>query len=173
MARADFIDFINQKKPDAATVQQAAMLYVGELTDDLPTEELKKVIIESTKDPAFVERTISELEKDYQTADSAILTFLAEEWKDPEKAEKIRRAFDSTKKKLPVIVPILIATVAMYAIYAVAKVSSGEKKESKHIFKRRPDGTIEETDITKYEPLATPDQAVKGLFGAIKKAVVG
>lgn len=173
MMQMTFVDFINQRKVSVATVQEAARLYIGELTEDQSHEELESGVVKAIGNQDFVEGVLTSFEQTHETGDAILLTFLGDKWEEPGEAEKIKRAFDSAGKKLPVIVPAIIAAVTLYAIYAVANWRYVEKtggvRKTRRIWKRKPDGTVEETEIREYAPPETPDGAVKFIFEAIKK----
>lgn len=175
MTQITFIDFMNQTKARATVVQEAARLYVGELTDDLPPEDLQAEVVKATGDQTFVTAALTELEHEHETADAILLTFLADQWEKLGEPEKIQRAFDAAEKKLPVIETLVIASVALYGIYAVAHehyvAKTGGLKKTIRTVQRRRDGTVEETETKEFTPPATPDGAVKSLFDAIKRSV--
>jgi hypothetical protein len=177
MTCSNFADYINQTKPSAAAVQQAAILYIGEITDDLPADELREKVGLATNNPALVENAFSDLRKDHEAADAIFLDFLANQWQQPGNEEKIRRAFEAAEKKLPVIETIIIGSAALYAMYLTAYVyyvdKTGGAKKTVRKVKRKPDGSVEENETTEYVPPATPHSAVSSLYSMLKNSLTG
>src|SRR5262245_31308120 len=92
-----FRDFLTQQKADVAMIQEAAIQYVGEVTDDLPPEELRAKVAEVVGDPARVEAALEEVRHDAGAAENILLTMFANAWEDPGEHERIRRAFEAAR----------------------------------------------------------------------------
>jgi hypothetical protein len=172
-----FSDYLNEFRPPPATVQQAAILFIGEITDDRPTRELLETITAAVGDRQAVDNALSAVRKDHEVVDTIILEFLCNRWQNLQDREKIERSFKSTEGKLPVIETIVVGAVALYAMYLTAYIYYGEKtgaavKTTRKV-KRNADGSFEETETTELSPPATPHSAVGSLFALLDKVLKG
>ena len=115
-----FSDFLKQQKGDATTIQEAAILYVGELTDDLPPEKMKTEVVSAAGDLKAVEAALDELRQDSKVAEKILVTMFTNKWEEPAERERIKRAFEAAGQRLPVIETIVIGSIALYAMYLTA-----------------------------------------------------
>jgi hypothetical protein len=158
-----FAEFLTDQRADADTIQQAARYYLGEVTDDLSPEEMRRELKQAAGDPAEVDRCLRSLERDTGAVRDAALTILADRWSEPGEAERIASIVEDAKGKLAVIEISIMAIVAMYGMYLA---TTGGRKTSTTIVRQKPDGTFEEIETTEWEPPSGPLRAVVDLFRA-------
>jgi hypothetical protein len=136
-----FVDFLNETKPDADTVQHALRLFVSERSNDEPPDGLRRTLHAASSDPTLLQETLTELQRNDRMVEAAALAILCDAWEESDNAEQICAAFDNAKRKLPVIETAIVALVAMYGMYLA--VTRGKKKRT---IRRKPDGSFEEID---------------------------
>ncbi len=146
-----FEEFLQQQQADSATIQEAAILYLGEVTDDLPPEEMRDQIVEAAGDQARVDAALEEVRRDSALTEKILLAMFAAKWQEPGEAERIQRAFASARRKLPVIESIIIGSITLYAMYLTA-----------HFLHIAATGD-------KIPPPAPPNTAVGSLFSLFKR----
>lgn len=115
-----FDEFLQQQQADSATIQEAATLYLGEVTNDLSPEEMRHEVTQAAGDPASVNAALEELRRDAALTDRILLAMFAAKWEEPGEAERIQRAFAAARRKLPVVESIIIGSITLYAMYLSA-----------------------------------------------------
>jgi hypothetical protein len=156
-----FAEFLSTKQADRDTIQQAARYYLAELTDDLDPEDMKQEMVEEAQDPGQVEPLLRTLEQDTASVEEASLLLLSAAWEDPNERERVKRAIEGAKRKLPVISTAILAIVAMYGMYLLA---TGGVKTSEKTSTRKADGSIETKEKKVYASPTEPLRAIVDLF---------
>jgi hypothetical protein len=158
-----FEDFLKQRAPDGETLQQALRLYISEITDDLPREEMRERLYAATTDAAELTKQLSHMERESKLAEGVAIAYFETAWADPDRQPSIRAAFDHAKNKLPVIEVALIALVTMYAMYLIA--SDGGKIEEERWLETTKDGSRQEYEKIKRERFGPIGAIIGKLFG--------
>jgi hypothetical protein len=112
-----FLEFLKTQQADSATIQEAAIIYLGEITDDLPPEEMREEVAEAAGDSSLVETALEELRHDSKLTEQILISMFSGKWEEQGEPERIQRAFEGARHKLPVIETIVIGCVTLYAMY--------------------------------------------------------
>lgn len=174
--KQSFHDFLTTQNVDTAVIQEAALLYLGEATDDLPPDEMRSTVAEKVGDSTLVERALEQFRHDPALTEKVLQTMLAQAWDRPGEEERIRRAFTAARKKLPIIDPLLIGIAALYCLYLSAHffhvAATGDTTKTTMTEKHGADGSYEKTtavETTPPAPPASPASAVGSLFSVLIK----
>jgi hypothetical protein len=174
--KQSFNDFLTTQNVDSAVIQEAALLYLGEATDDLSPDEMRSTVAEKVGDSALVESALEQFRHDPALTEKVLQTLLAQAWDRPGEEDRIRRVFNSAKKKLPIIDPLLIGIGALYCLYLSAHffhvAATGDATKTTTIEKHGADGSYEKTTTVETTPPAlpaSPASAVGSLFSVLIK----
>ena len=144
----NFEDFIAGRNVNGNDVAQAARYYLSERCDDPTVTEMCEKLYDVTGDSAAVNAGLDRLASDPVALDAASYAFLAWAWDQPGEANRVERAVDAAKQKLPVIEVGLLAVVAMYGMYL--GVTGNLKRKTTKV--TLPDGTETITEEEYYPP---------------------
>ena len=139
------LDFLTEQHVDSDGIQQAARLYLAERTDDLTKREMRQQLDQATGDARLIDTLMKKLEQDSAAVENGALVLLSWAWEEPGERERVIRAIEQAKAKLPVIEVTLIVIATMYGMYLIA---TGGKKKVTTWVKRREDGKLEESRET-------------------------
>lgn len=167
MSASSFLAFLQKNGATPAVVREAAVLYVGETTQGLPTSAMRSALDQASNDVLAVTKACEQLQGNFQMVDSLLLDFFADEWLDEKKQDAIRRGFAGAKRRMTGIDIAIVGIVTLYAMYLGAFLihldHTGGAKKTQTII-RRPDGTLEEINVTEYRLPSTPHDAVGSLL---------
>ena len=90
-------------------------------------------------DANAVDAALRVLESDPLLEENAALALLSFAWEEPGEVERIKRAIETAKTKLPVIEIAIFAIAGMYGMYPIA---TGSKKSKSTVTKKKPDGSL-------------------------------
>lgn len=171
--KQSFAEFLTEQQADAAKIQEAALLYLSEVSDDLPTEEMRDHVIAKAGDATLVEQALSELERAPALTEKILLMALTQAWEQPAEQERIRNAFAAARRKLTffgldglLILTLFSMSWCGYFIHLAA--TGGETKRIKSV-KRRPDGSYEEYEETEIAAPPNPGSTVSAIFEKLTK----
>jgi hypothetical protein len=174
--KQSFTDFLSEQNADRATIQEAALLYLGEATGDLSPDEMRGAVAEKAGDSALAERALEQFRHDPALTENVLQTALAHAWEQAGEEDRIRRAFTAARKKLPIIDPLLIGIGALYCLYLSAHffhvAATSDATKTTKTEKHGADGSYEMTTATETPPPAppaSPASAVGSLFSVLIK----
>lgn len=158
--------FLNSGHGDRDTVQQGMRMYLTQRAEFLSPEEMHEQLVAAGGQSA-VDAALELLRGDTATLDRLALGFLSCAWEEPNEAERIREAISEARAKAPVIETGILAIVAMYGMYLVV---TGGVSKTKHVTKRKADGSIEESDEVNYFSATGPLGAIVSIIsGSIRR----
>lgn len=168
-----FAEFLTEQKADAAKIQEAAVLYIGEASGDLPTEKMRAKVIAKAGSAALVGQALSELGRDPALTEKILLLALAQAWEQPAEQERIRTAFAAARRKLAFIDPEGLLILTLFAMswcgyFVHLAATGGETKKIKSV-KRHPDGSFEEYEETEIAAPPNPGSTVSEIFKVLAK----
>jgi hypothetical protein len=155
-------DYLNELKASRDVVQQALRYYVAQKTNYLPPEDMREQLAAETGDASELEAQLAALAQSSDELEDAALTYLSVAWTDPGERDRVRAALAAANKSLPVIEGVVLATVAMYAMYLLA--TGGKAKEMRTV-QREADGSYKEKVETVY---ASPKPWLQ-IFGRFRR----
>jgi hypothetical protein len=156
-----FEELLDELRPDADAVQQAARFYLAEETGDLDEQAMRAELLHAAgADSGQIDAVIASLEGDSTLVEAACLTLLAEAWDDPDKRPAVRGCLEDAKAQMPIVETAIIAVVAAYGMYLLA--TRGVKRAWR-VTRRFSDGSIEETEVLENESPLAPLRAIMNL----------
>jgi hypothetical protein len=159
-----FEELLDELRPDADAVQQAARFYLAEETGDLDEQAMRAELLHAAGDDgAQIETVIASLEGDSTLVEAACLTLLAEAWDDPDKRSTVRGCLEDAKAQMPIVETAIIAIVAAYGMYLLA--TRGVKR-LRRVTRRFSDGSIEEIEDVENESPLAPLKAIMNLVNS-------
>jgi hypothetical protein len=156
-------EYLNEINASRDVVQQALRYYLAQKTNDLPPEDMREQLAVESGDASEVEIQLSALAQSSDELEDAALTYLSVAWTEPGERERVRAALAAANKSLPVIEGVVLATVAMYAMYLLA--TGGKAKETRTVH-RAADGSYKEKVETVY---ASPKPWLQSVFGLFRR----
>jgi hypothetical protein len=156
-------DYLNEINASRDVVQQALRYYLAQESNDLPPEDMRELLAAESGDPSEVDIQLAALAQSSDDLEEAALAYLSLAWTDPGERNRVRGALAAANKSLPVVEGIVLATVAMYAMYLL--VTGGKAKETR-IVHREADGSYKEKVETVY---ASPKPWLQSVFGLFRR----
>jgi hypothetical protein len=156
-------EYLAAENADATTVQHAVRYVVAELSDYMPSDRMRRRLVEEFGDEDVFDETFTRLSTDGSALLDVDLVVLAALWLDGETRETVRGAIADAKAKLPIVEVAIIALVAMYGMYLLA--TKGQKCRVRKV--SLTDKGWVETETVEYEDFSAP---VKGLSVALGKS---
>jgi hypothetical protein len=157
-------EFLASREADADTIQQAMRSWVLRRTDFMSPEAMRVELAAAVGSDAAVAEALAALQRDAGLLESVSLAVLSDAWGSPPEAERIARAVDDAKTKMPVIEVGIMAMVAMYGMYLAA---TRGKKSEEWIVQRDEQGRLQKVRRTSYFGPTGPLSALGGMISGV------
>jgi hypothetical protein len=157
-----FEQFLDERGADADTVQQALRTWLTRRASFMTPDEMRAELDAAVGDPKAVQETLARLERDSGALESASRYVLSQAWEEPGEADRIARAVDGAKAKMPIIEVGVLAIIVMYGMYLS---QTGGIKSSQTTVERSPDGSQKTVETKVFHEPAGVLASMLGLFG--------
>jgi len=157
-----FAEFCRATDADRETLQVAARYYIAELTDYRTAPEMLDQMSAATASPdTQIASVVMDLESRPDVIEAAARAILAAAWEVPGETDRVRRAVQAARSKMPVVEVGLLALVSVYGMYLLA--TGGISKQT-ITTRQNENGETSTVVETEYHSVAEPLKAITGLF---------
>lgn len=148
------VDYLDELEPTDENIEAATRSLVSELTDDLVPRQMLDQLVAAVDNTAALDGELLELGQSPKARRELCLAFLAWAWQHPSHRDRVRKALEGTRRKMPVIELSILALTAMYGMYLIVVSEKGpevvqeiEQKDGHYKFRTQVKPTVPSSPI--------------------------